>query len=101
MSSSIQRQIQMHIELWEAELQQKLLKEQTEMFWYLQLQFMARSSRSLADAYQGIRYGQMYVRNAHSAKMERLLGIDPFLWSEEDHNCLATHLALQLSGMEE
>lgn len=80
---------------------EEALRQQTEMFWLLQLQFMARSSQSLADIFNGIRYGALFVRNKHAIKMEKLLGIDPFLWTEEQHNCLATHLALQLAQVEE
>jgi len=73
---------------------------QNEMFWYLQLQFLARSSMCLADTFNGIRYGGMYKENAHSRKMIALLGKDPYSWTEEEHDCLATHIAIQLSGIE-
>lgn len=74
---------------------------QTEMFWYLQLQFLARSSISLADAFNGLRYGGMYNINKHTKKMILLLGKDPYTWTQEEHDCLATHLAVHLSGIEE
>jgi hypothetical protein len=54
----------------------------------------------LADTFNGIRYGGMYKENAHSRKMIALLGKDPYSWTEEEHDCLATHIAIQLSGIE-
>lgn len=74
--------------------------EQTIMFWNLQLQFMARSSDSLLDVYEGLRFGGMYKNNKYTQKMEQLRHRYGHLFTEEEHNCLATHLALQLSGLE-
>jgi hypothetical protein len=74
---------------------------QLEIFWFLQLQFLVRSSMSLADVFNGIRYGGMYEENKHTKKMIGLLGKDPYMWTNEEHDCLATHLAVVLSGIEE
>ena len=80
--------------------QSKTIDEQTIMFWNLQLQFMARSSDSLLDVYEGLRFGGMYKNNKYTQKMEQLRHRYGQLFTEEEHNCLATHLALQLSGVE-
>lgn len=72
-------------------------KEQTVLFWNLQLQFMERSFDSLKDVYKGLRYGQMYLTNDKTVKMDRLLHQN--VCSEDDRLCLATHLSLQLSGL--
>lgn len=85
------------LELYEENLSPS--NEQTVMFWNLQLQFMERSFESLKDVYKGLRYGSMYVQNSHTGKMDRLLHQN--VCSEEDRLCLATHLALQLSGIKE
>lgn len=84
----------------ELELTSNQIDEQTIMFWYLQLQFMARSSRSLVDVWQGIRFGGMYS-SPFSMKMYELVRKGCYDWTEDEHNCLATHLAIQLSGIEE
>ena len=77
------------------------LRRKTEIFWLLQLQFLARSSASLADIFNGIRYGSMYSESQYTKKLIYLLGKDPYLWTEEEHDCLATHLAVHLSNIED
>lgn len=77
------------------------LDTKLQMFWHLQLQLLARSSASLADVLNGIRYGAMYIENDKSRKVISLLGKDPYLWTEDEHDCVATHIAIQLSNLEE
>lgn len=78
-----------------------LLQQQTEMFWNLQLQFFEMNDIQLITTFAAYWASDNYVYNKHSNKVLDIHNgfIDhPFLpyW---EHECLATHLALQLSGL--
>lgn len=81
----------------------KLLKQQTEMFWYLQLQFLSMSRFSIGAIALYYFGSGMYKPNIKTQKAKRLADAarwDTFHYTKEDHECLATHLALQLAGIE-
>lgn len=84
------------------------LRQQTEMFWLLQLQFMQMSPYNLLSMYDSIRYTSAYRENEMTRKMTQLLRVSTEVFSESNHltlmaerDCIATHLALQFAGVEE
>ena len=83
------------------------LLQQTLMFWDLQLQFFQINIYGLFRIMSVLKRSKLYVENKYSKKMEKILtkmlkerlrSIDA---SEENRQCVATHLALQLAGIEE
>lgn len=82
---------------------EEALRQQTEMFWLLQMQFLSMDRFTLGCLMLYYSGSSLYKRNKHSIKAKRLA--DNARWelpyTEEDHECLATHLALQLAGVEE
>jgi hypothetical protein len=82
----------------------ELLKQQTEMFWLLQLQFLSlkKDSEAAYNTLYGIYFSPIYKKNKHTRKVKRLMfsrGI--YNWTDADFECLCTHFALQLAGVEE
>lgn len=82
--------------------------DQTVMFWYLQLQFMEMEFNDLLSVYVSIKCSPTYVVNKHTSKINDIM--DDYARSlyssakvsfDDKIPCLATHLALQLSGIEE
>ena len=84
--------------------EKKLLKQQTEMFWYLQLQMlsMPKDSEFTFEHFTSIRYCN-YKRNKFTRKIDKLLYNRDWMcgWTDEEYACLCTHFALQLAGIEE
>lgn len=78
-------------------IENPVIDEQTIMFWNLQLQFMDMERSVLRAVFDFYRDSKAYRRNEHTKKLVRLL--NRLSWSEAEYNCLATHLALQLSGL--
>lgn len=79
------------------------IDEQTIMFWNLQLQFMSMDRFYLGCVALYHMSSSTYVRNSYSNKAKRLSNYarwESCKFTENQHNCLATHLALQLSGVE-
>ena len=88
-------------------IEQENLLQQTLMFWDLQLQFFQINIYGLFRIMSVLKRSKLYVENKYSKKMEKILtkmlkerlrSIDA---SEENRQCVATHLALQLAGIEE
>ena len=83
------------------------LLQQTLMFWDLQLQFFQVNIYGLFRIMSVLKRSKLYVENKYSKKMERILTkmlkerLKSTEISEEDKQCVATHLALQLAGIEE
>jgi hypothetical protein len=77
-----------------------MLDEQTCHFWHLQLQFFDMDELSLFDLFTGIKHSSIYKKNKFTEKFEKMLDVS-YQMSEKDIECLSTHLALQLSGIEE
>lgn len=77
------------------------IEDQTIMFWNLQLQFMGMSEASLYHIYQSLIYSKLYVKNNKSKIIGHIVGefSENYIMSEDDRLSLATHLALQLSGL--
>lgn len=80
------------------------LRQQTEMFWLLQLQFMSmdRASESFFNIMWGLYVSPLYEPNKHTRKIKKIM-FDSVRrqWTEDEFNCLCTHFALQLAGVEE
>lgn len=95
-SSHFEKHIRIANEI-QSELEQQELYEQTLMFWNLQLQFMSMDQHDLRVIMDFYMETKIYVRNNYSKRVRRLL--NTLVWTEDDHNCVATHLALQLSGL--
>lgn len=74
--------------------------EQICYFWHLQLQFFEMDELSLTDLFTGIKHSDIYKRNKFTKKFEKMMDYS-YSMSQDDMECLATHLALQLSGVEE
>jgi|ERR1043165_7752062 hypothetical protein len=81
------------------ELLEPVSDEQTLMFWNLQLQFMDKSSRSLVDIWQGLRFGGLHFK-LFAGETDVMVRKGHFKWTEEEKIHFATLLALQLSGLE-
>lgn len=78
------------------------VKNKTIHFWNLQLQFMVLDRFSLGCIALYYIGNGAYKLNEYTRKMKALS--DKARWSElkftqDEHDCLATHLALQLSGL--
>lgn len=84
-----------------------VIDDQTIHFWNLQLQFMEMDLRSLLSMYISIKDSGLYTVNFHTKKINDIMDNEARFWggnkkakpSEDDRLCLATHLALQLSGL--
>lgn len=73
-------------------------KDQTIMFWNLQLQFMELDGLSVEELYKSIRQSPLYIKNEFTRKLDKMIDKrDDF--SEDDRLCIITHVALQLSGL--
>lgn len=80
------------------------MNKQTCQFWHLQLQLFQLSPYNLVGMYYNLRYSSTYVFNKYTTKFDLKYienSIDYNNFSENDSMCLATHLALQLSGIDE
>lgn len=82
-------------------------KELTTNFWNVQLQLLEMYPGSLLNLLSSMVESGVYKRTSKSKKFGKITktGFVPsrthFLMGEEDRQCLATHLALQLAGVEE
>jgi hypothetical protein len=89
------------------ELSIKSIDDQTIMFWTLQLQFMEMDIRDLLSMYISIKSLPTYIENSHTSKMNGIMDNESRFWSgnkeakptEDDRQCLLTHISLQLSGL--
>lgn len=80
------------------------LHQQTEMFWYLQLQFLSidKTSEAAYNTLTGIYFSPMYTYNKFTRKIRQILFESHWRgWTDEEFACLCTHFALQLAGIEE
>lgn len=84
------------------ESKKPVIDDQTIMFWTLQLQFMAMDFATLIGMIDNLMIAGLYVKNKKSKKIQRYVndlrnwGIIP---DPNKKACVATHLALQLSGL--
>lgn len=92
-----QKHIEAHVRAIRALKSQTELERQTETFWTIQLTLLELNSGSLGIILISLLASDVYRRNKYTKKMEDL---DMFSMSEEDRQCLATHLALQLCGID-
>jgi hypothetical protein len=80
------------------------LRQQTEAFWLFQLQMLELPSYTLKSIFTGLRQSGTYRTNDYTRKMEDICQRCANSWyimAEEDRMCLATHIALQMAGIEE
>lgn len=78
------------------------IDEQTIMFWTLQLQFMEMSPFLMYLAFKQLELSGLYVKNKYTKRTLKLLPkVLNNTLGKNQKQCLATHLALQLSGIEE
>lgn len=81
------------------------LRQQTETFWLLQMQFLSMNidAEGTFNLLYGIRYSDLYKKNKHTSKIDKKLHNRYWKtgWKEGDFECLCTHFALQLAGVEE
>lgn len=73
-------------------------------FWNLQLQLFQFSKYEIVQMYYLLRGSDIYVKNKFTVKNDLKYLVNSISFSEineEDMYCLATHIALQLSGLEE
>jgi hypothetical protein len=73
------------------------LEQQTRMFWIVQLTLLELDGASLAVMLASLLSSNTYKRNKYTEKLQSL---EMFTMSEKDRQCLATHLALQLCGID-
>ena len=79
------------------------LRNQTCHFWHIQLQFFQLSKHKLISIFYSIRHSEMYIPNKYTSKFDQkyiFTSVDYNEISQKDLECLATHLALQLAGIE-
>ena len=79
--------------------EERELREQTEQFWHLQLQFLEVTSLFLSLHFRQLAQLEIYVPNKHTEKIRTYTSGLGMCMSEEQRQCVATHLALQLSGL--
>lgn len=79
------------------------IDDQTIHFWHLQLQFMELHCSVLGRMFLNGRANGITKDNRYSNKVIKLANRAVYegTLNEEERQCLATHLALQLSGMGE
>jgi hypothetical protein len=80
-------------------LEDQPLRQQTEMFWILQIQFMEMPHLKLRRMIMSYIDSHMYVENERTKKIKNTLDVWFRGWTQEEHNCVATHLALQMAGV--
>lgn len=101
MAKNLTKSLKEAIAIQEAE---DALRQQTEMFWLLQLQFMSmdRHTEYVYNMMWGLYFSPIYRPNKHTRKIKRIMFESrSYLWTEDEFNCLCTHFALQLAGVEE
>lgn len=100
-SSKLTRALKKELATQEAE---GALRQQTEMFWLLQLQFLSidKTSESAYNTLSGIYFSPMYNNNKFTRKIRQILFESHWRgWTDGEFACLCTHFALQLAGVEE
>lgn len=84
------------------EIRRKVIDDQTIMFWNLQLQFMEMDRFRLGCMVMYYMGSGVYQSNEYTNKISKLSDKARWLdhsFTQDEHECLATHLALQLSGL--
>jgi hypothetical protein len=76
------------------------LRQQTEIFWLLQLQLLEMSRWHLRLTFWSIQHLPTYKKNKITHKLSSKVD-HTWNYDEETRQCLATHIALQLAGVEE
>jgi hypothetical protein len=76
------------------------LRQQTETFWLLQLQLLEMSRWHLRLTFWSIQHLPTYKKNKITHKLSSKVD-HTWNYDEETRQCLATHIALQLAGVEE
>lgn len=79
-----------------------VIDDQTIHFWNLQLQFMSMRTADLVDLFLSL--NPYFNRTKHVKKSYRkclkwLSDYNLFDLNQDEHNCIATTLAIQLSGL--
>jgi hypothetical protein len=92
-----QKHVEAHVRAIRSLKSQTELERQTETFWTIQLSLLEMSSYTLILLFNRYQHDGMYVKNKYTKKLQQL---KIFSISEEDRQCLATHLALQLCGID-
>lgn len=80
------------------------MNKQICQFWYLQLQFLQLSKHKLLSLFYLMRHSEIYIPTKHTIKFDEkylLRSVDYREISQKDFECLATHLALQMAGINE
>ena len=76
------------------------MNEQEYMFYTLQQQFMQMNVVTLTIIYYNMNDNNLYVKNKYTPKIEKIISKRLLDTSHKDLKCLATHLALQMSGID-
>ena len=80
------------------------LRNQTLLFWNLQLQLFQLDLFSLVNMFYNIRTSAIYIANKHTELLDSKYIYNTVNYSsltEDDIQCLATHIALQFGGIYE
>lgn len=73
------------------------LKEKTELFWYLQMQFLDTQEFVISQIMRRMLSSNQYIEHYYyTSIIKRLLNRENP--TQEEFECICTHLALQLSG---
>jgi len=80
------------------------MKEETILFWNNHFQMLELDIITLAELANNLMYSPstFYIENDFTGKIKSLVSsvLKGGSWTEKDRTCLATHLALQMSGVE-
>ncbi len=78
----------------------KYTEEQLCNFWYIQLQLFQLSTSEIVNLFYLVYGSNLYIKNEYSKKfINKYLYQFPSLITEDDKECLATHIAMQLTGL--
>lgn len=80
-----------------------VIDDQTIHFWNLQLQFMSMDTLDLVDLFLSLNpyfNRTKHVKKAYRKCLKLLSDYNLFGLNQDEHNCIATTLAIQLSGLE-
>ena len=92
-----QKHVEAHVRAIRSLKSQTKLERQTQTFWTIQLTLLELDGPNLALIHAAMMSSCMYKRNKYTEKLQSL---KMFSMSEKNRQCLATHLALQLCGID-
>ena len=92
-----ERHVKEHLRIVRELKAQTELESKTQTFWLIQWNLLEMDGPSLALILAAMLSSKVYKRNKYTEKVQ---SFEMFSMSEKDRQCLATHLALQLCGIE-